>query len=180
MVPKILIDSGRKPFMTFWSYWDGLPKVDHLPLLKDYFDHAPPELQPGMLILDVTSPTTISVRLAGTAVVQAVGELTGLNEDKLYADDVRLQMIGRTWTAATHPCGYMHTRFYRNVDGYKMVSPGVGLPIRSSNPDVKTVMVFNDDAAIGDPIGLADGDAVVQTHGKVTWLDIGAGVPEDS
>lgn len=149
-----------------------------MPQAQDYFENAPTILQPGMLILDIHSPEEVSVSLAGTAAVQAVGELTGSQEDAVYSADVRAIMIGRSWTAVNHPCGYIHARFYRSVEGFKMVSPGMGLPIRTGNPHLKTLMVFNDVASIGDPVGMADTDGVAQTHGKVSWIDISAGVPD--
>ena len=178
MISHALKESDRKGFYEFWAYWEALPKDGLVPHLEDYFSNAPTSLQPGMLILDILSPEDVSVRLAGTAVVEAVGELTGTDAAAVYSPEARKIMIGRSWTAVNHPCGYIHTRVYRNVDGLKLVSPGMGLPIRTSNPDLKTVMVFNDEARIGDPIGLADDDGVVQTHGKVQWLDIGAGTPD--
>lgn len=178
MLPTALKDNNRPQFLAFWRYWNGLPKDELIPALQDYFDNAPPRLQPGLLILDILSPTEVSVRLAGTAVVDAVGELTGKQEDAVYSKDTLTRMIGRSWTAVSHPCGYIHTRFYRNKDGLKLVSPGMGLPIRTPDPDLKTVMVFNDEASIGDPVGMADADGVVQTFGKVSWIDIGAGVPD--
>jgi len=86
-----------------------------VPHAQDYFENAPTSLQPGMLILDIHSPEEVSVSLAETAAVQAVGELNGSQEDAVYSANVRAIMIGRSWTAVNHLCGYIHTRFYRSV-----------------------------------------------------------------
>lgn len=85
MTPQALKESDRKPFYGFWAYWKAFPKDGLVPHAQDYFENAPTSLQPGMPILDIHSPEEVSVRLAGTAAVQAVGELTGSQEDAVYS-----------------------------------------------------------------------------------------------
>lgn len=164
---------------AFWSYWDSLPKVDLVPRLRDYLDHAPPTLQPFVVIMDLTSPEHMKVRLTGTAMVDFAGEMTGTEAEILYRDQTRRVAMALAWTATTHPCGYVANRILRSRHGHLINSPGLVLPLRPGTPDTRSVIGFQ--VMPNRSTGLADDDQIeaVQSVSKQTWFDIGAGVPSD-
>lgn len=162
---------------AFWSYWDSLPKVDHVPHLRDYLDHVPPTVQPFVVIMDLTSPEHMNVRLTGTAMVEFAGEMTGTEAEILYRDQTRRAAMALAWAAATHPCGYVADRMLRSRHGHLLKSPGLVVPVRPGTPDTKTVIGFQYLPDRSE--GLADDDQIeaVQSVSKRCWFDIGAGTP---
>lgn len=162
---------------AFWAYWNGLPKVDLVPNLRDYLDNVPPTLQPYVVIMDLTSPDEMKVRLTGTAMVDFAGEMTGTEAEVLYRDKTRRIAMALAWTATTHPCSYVANRILRSRHGHLIKSPGLVVPVRPGTAGTNCVIGFQDMPRRTE--GLAEDDQIeaVQSVSKQTWIDIGAGTP---
>lgn len=162
---------------AFWTYWNGLPKDNFIPNLGDYLDNAPPALQPFVVIMDLTSPDDMRVRLTGTAMVDFAGEMTGTEAEVLYRDKTRRMAMAMAWTATTHPCGYIADRILRSKHGHLIRSPGLVLPVRPGTPGTNSVIGFQ--VMPNRSEGLAEDDQIeaVQSVTKQAWVDIGAGTP---
>lgn len=163
---------------AFWQYWNSLPKVNHVPHIKDYLDHAPPALQPYVVIMDLQSAEEMSVRLMGTALVEALGELTGSSADILYSGQTREMAIGKAWRAVHHPCGYIAQRKLLSKSKRLFNTNGLVFPIRTDTDGSKTIVSYND--LPNADAGFASDDQIetVQGYTDHNWFDVGAGVPD--
>ena len=163
---------------AFWAYWNSLPKTNHVPHLSAYLDSVPPDLQPNVVIMDLRSDDDMSIRLMGTTIAAAVGEMTCLSANTLYNEQSRASAIGHAWQATQHPCGYVAKRTLRSARGQLIVSGGVVLPVRTETPGSKSVVSYNEIPP--ESAGLVSDDQIeiVQEFSDYDWLDIGAGVPQ--
>ena len=163
--------------VAFWTYWNGLPKHNHVPHLSDYFDHVPPQLQPYVVMMDLYSADKMSMRLMGTAMTEYLGEMTGSSAESLYSGETRKIAIAKAWTALNHPCGYIASRTLRSANGALFISNGVVLPIRTESSDRLTVVSYAELPAVSYGVAREDQIEAVQSFAQHTWLDIGAGEP---
>lgn len=175
--PTDIAELGRA-CEAFWQYWNNLSKVNQVPHIKDYFDHAPPALQPYVVMMDLQSAEEMSVRLMGTAIAEALGELTGSSADILYSGQTREIAIGKAWRAVHHPCGYIAKRKLRSKNNRLFNTTGLVLPIHTDTAGCKTIVSYND--LPNSDAGFASDDQIetVQDFSDHQWLDIGAGTPE--
>lgn len=171
------IDSCGPGFLRFWSGWLALPKKGHVPLIKSYLDNVDPRLQPGVVIMDFVPPAQMEVRLAGTGIVDVFGEITRATQDDIYQSSIKEQAYTQGVKAASHPCGYTIKRTFKDAIGRQASAFALILPLETTS-DRKTVVSYNGFPTFGDD---AFDDEVIQAiigFSELTWLDIGAGVPE--
>ncbi len=171
------IEAMGLDFVSFWEFWNGLPKQDLIPHLRDYLDQVPPHLQPNVVIMDVYSDKDMQVRLTGTAVVEFAGEMTGSHAESLYSGETRRVALAMVWKAVNHPCGYGVTRVLRNNLGRLVDSGSLVLPLETESSDCKTVVGYNE---LPEKItGIASKKQIeaVQEVKSRQWIDIGAGIP---
>lgn len=182
MTPKLSIPSAvtrlGPDFEAFWTYWSALPMTDSVPDLGDYLDHAPPSLQPNVILTDVSSPEVMTIRLTGTALADLVGEMTGSHAERIYQGEARRKAIEVAWQAANHPCGYTVRRKVRSRSGRLFISNGLVLPLRTKTPGSKTLAGYNELPLADSGIAQEGQIQQVQEFGETTWIDIGAGVPD--
>ncbi|MEQ8508598.1 MAG: PAS domain-containing protein [Rhodospirillaceae bacterium] len=185
-VPRIA--AYGENFRAMWTYWHNLPKQNLMPHLSDYLDNVPPDLQPKVVLLDLTDPaegaafpSDITVRLAGTMVTAFTGEITGTNAERLYQGKARSMAIRAAWVAASQPCGYLVSREVRSRFGLVFQSRALILPLRTNTVGSKTILSFNERPPIkvNDVPRAAKSDQVeaVLDYPMPHWLDIGAGTP---
>ena len=174
-----LPDDTAPCISAFYSYWLSLPKVKLIPTLSDYFDHAPPTLQPFVGICDVYSPTQIVMRLLGTGLVEASGsDPTGGPLDEFYAEKLRQQMGLMAYTSATHPVGYLCVRTIRLRGGNLIHCPSICLPISNSASPVPGIITYARVAGSATTFANQNTMEMVQDLRMTTWIDVGAGVPD--
>lgn len=164
----------------FWDYWDNLPKDGLVPHLGNYLDNVPPNIQPYVVIMDLSAPDQMRVRLTGTAMVDFAGEMTGTEAEILYRDETRRKAMALAWTATHHPCGYLADRILRSKNGHLINSPGLVLPIRPGTPNTWSVIGFQVMPDRSEGVAEDDQIEAVQSVSKQTWVDLGAGVPHES
>jgi len=176
MSQRDFIASLGHSFLNFWDYWSSLPRVGLVPLLRDYLDNVDPALQPNVIIMDLMSPSDINIRLAGTAVVASVGEITNSNADEIYERAVKSRALEQAWAAANHPCGYTVLRTYRTLSGLRDTGRAFLLPVETTS-DRKSVVIYN---GIPDFDEATFEEKLIQTvidYYDLDWIDIGAGTP---
>lgn len=176
-VPEAITELGPD-FVAFWHYWSGLPVKESIPHLSDYLDNAPPALQPNVVLMDVSSPTDMSIRLTGTALAEMVGEMTGSHAERIYQGEARQKAIATAWRAVNHPCGYTVLRRVRSKSGRMFISSGIVLPLSTNTAGSKTLAGYNQLPTAESGIAQEGQIQAVQEFGETTWLDIGAGIPD--
>lgn len=164
-------------FLEFMELWSSLLKTVYIPRLSDYLDNVVPRLQPNVVVMDLSSPTQMRIRLAGTAVVDTVGEITNSDADDLYLPAVKSDALGQAWIAANHPCGYTVERVFRTTTGMSDSGSALLLPIKTT-PDMKSVVIYNEVPAFGNAKLADDAVQTVIAYNDLKWIDIGAGTPD--
>lgn len=133
----------------FYEYCLSLPKTDLMPILSDYFDHAPPKLQPFVGIVDVISPIESRVRYYGTGLSKITGaDPTGGAVNALFADHLKTLSASTLWQAITHPVGYLCIRDTRTRSGITIHSPSICLPMKNPTQATKLVVNFSQMPAV--------------------------------
>lgn len=178
MDQRDLIAALGKDFLQFWDYWYSLPKIDCVPSIAEYLDTAPAHIQPNVSMMDTLSATEMRVRLMGTEVVQVTGEFTGSDGAELYDESILEQAANTVWKAATFPCGYIVSRVLNTKSGLQIDMNGLVLPLSTKTLGCKTVVAFNGMSKSTKATVLDKGFQTVHAFGAVTWIDIGAGVPD--
>lgn len=164
--------------VKFYSYWISLPKSGRLPRLSDYFDNAPPDLQPFVGISDVYSQTKQKLRLIGTGLVRLAGnDPTGADLGVLYAQTVRERAYELAWEVVNRPIGYLGIRDVRTTFGRIIHGPSICLPLDNPTSPATAVITYTHveraDASASDD----DPMELVQDIQLTHWIDLGAGVP---
>jgi hypothetical protein len=162
----------------FWQYWRRLPKIDLVPHLRDYLDNVPPKLQPSVALIDVSGPDTFTLRLAGTAIIEAIGgEPAEPNTLPVYNSELRKAAAATAWVAANKPCGYAAKRYIRSKAGRLSLVHGIALPLRTDRPNCKTLVNFSSLARTASGMDTPDQMESMQALQPVRWIDIGNGIP---
>lgn len=176
MDQREFIEGLGHQYLDFWNFWSSLPRRAFVPQLRDYLDSVEPELQPNVVIMDLMSPTDINIRLAGTAVVDTVGEITNSDADQLYVQAVKTRALQQAWAAANHPCGYTVLRTYKTISGMRDIGRALLLPIETTS-DRKSVVIYNGIPTFGNAKLKGDSVQTVIDYQELEWIDIGAGTP---
>lgn len=170
------IDRCGPGFLRFWDNWSALPKTGHLPQLKDYLDNADPRLQPAVVIMDYFPAGHMEVRLAGTGIVDVMGEITRATEKDIYQPSIQEQAFKQGWKALNHPCGFTLKRTFRDAAGRQASAYALVLPVEAAS-DRKTVITYNGFPKFGAE---TFNDEIIQAiieFSDLTWINIGAGIP---
>jgi hypothetical protein len=179
MTPKPTF-SPRVPadVVQFFERWAGLPKQALVPKLSDYLDAAPIKLQPNVTIVDVHSPTEMTVRLFGTGLEEATG-LNPTSQDLmlLFGEPIRAQAKWLVWTVVTHPVGYVCIRRVRTSAGLIVSCPAICLPIGVEAKDRQCFITYANVSAASQELAPEESLELVQEVEFLHWIDLGAGVP---
>lgn len=170
------IASCGSGFLRFWDHWTALPKTNLVPVLEGYLDNVEPKVQPGVVMMDFMPNGTMKVRLAGTGIVDVIGEITHATADDIYHESVKGVAFTQGWKALSHPCGFTVNRTFKDVTGRKGSANALVLPIETT-PDRKTAVSYNGIPTFG--ANQADNEVIQAIIGfkDLRWIDIGAGVP---
>jgi len=174
-----ILDEFDPEIARFWDYWNGLPKTGLVPRLSDYLDGVPPQLQPSVALIDVFGPDEFKLRLAGTAIVDAIGgEPTEADTPSVYNAELRKAAAALAWEAVNKPCGYAAKRTIRSRAGRMSLVHGIALPLITERVNAKTLVNFSSLARSVAELDAKDQMESMQGLRPVRWIDIGAGVPE--
>lgn len=138
------------------------------------------KLMPFLTILDVRSREEVIIRLAGTAIFDALGEeLTGRNYLDLTTPDVRPIRSARLWLQTRHPCGAVMRNVHNAGTDAEVHLEILSLPIRPLREEEPIQLL-----SVVGPLGsenLTTDEAHIQVariaH-EFHYVGIGAGVPD--
>lgn len=172
MRDRLHTDGARR----FFDYWDGLPKDGFIPDRASFNPAAIPELMRAVTMLEIWSRDRIDIRLAGTAVCDAMGfDPTGRNGVDLVATEAREDYLRLIEAQTGHPCGRRNVLRTRHSGGLVTRSEAITLPM--SHKLSGHAMILSFFAAI-ESVGFEAGGYRILAHEDTRWVDIGAGTPD--
>lgn len=159
----------------FFDYWDGLPKDGFVPDRASFNPAAIPELMRAVTILEIWARDRIEIRLAGTAVCDAMGfDPTGRNALDLVAPEARETYLRLIEAQTELPCGRCNVLRTRHAGGLVTRSEAITLPMSHARSDHSMILSFF--AAI-ESAGFEAGRYRILAHEDTRWIDIGSGTP---
>lgn len=176
-----LLDEITSPeCRAFAEAWQGWRGTDLVPRRSAVRIEEISKLLPYVSIVEMISEEVATIRLAGTALCQAMGvELTGLNYFELTDPETRALRVDRTRRIVAQPCGshYLHPLAYQS--GRTIPTEGLSLPVRPDDPSAP-LQFFAIWAALEDMRleGAAAEPRKVPIADCFQFVDIGAGVPD--
>jgi hypothetical protein len=164
--------------VDFFRSWDALPKHGLIPRLSDYFDAAPIELQPNVTIVDVHSPTRLTVRLFGTG-LEDVSGIYPTDQDlmMLFAKPIQERAKRLVWVVVSHPVGYVCVRRCQTTQGLVYDVPAICLPIAAAGPGPYCFITYASVMDASQTMMLEENLAMVQDVKFRQWIDLGNGMP---
>jgi hypothetical protein len=160
----------------FFSYWDGLPKTDLVPDRQSFNPARIGDLMRAVTILEIWSRARIDMRLAGTAVCEAMGfDPTGLNMLELQAPEGRETYLRLIETQCGQPCGRRNMLRARHADGTIVLAEVVSLPMRHARSGHDMILSY---FCSVETVGFGEHSYQIIDRHDTHWIDIGAGVPD--
>jgi hypothetical protein len=170
-------NTALKPLCEFWDEVRG----DRL--LPDASDIDPAQIAyilKDIAILDVIDEMTIRYRLAGTAIAERMGDdPTGKNLIEMTAPDMRPLVSQVMQHIIAQPVGALAT--YENVyqSGKRAIVESLYLPLKkTAGLSERIVSVHSQEKTITYEEEQAQSTVAAKIL-KITWIDIGAGIPEE-
>ncbi len=163
---------------TFLEHWRTLPREEgaHMPHVRTFLDIVEPALQPHVALVDIHARDDWTLRLYGTAPVNAFGrDLSGINPLEIYAPDIRPLMMDSIGAVISHPCGWKSMREITTTTGLTNPGSGVTLPLATDPEQAPCIVNF---VIMAEPVAHKDRVGIVDSIMSWEWMDIGAGVPE--
>jgi hypothetical protein len=161
----------------FRSYWQSRIVSGLVPTLPDFLDQFEPTVAPWTMITDI-EPNTMPIRFFGTGMVSLIGtDMSGQDYDAVLPAQARGERFARAHSAVTHPCG-LHTAIQVATKGgltYELHAIALPLLRRAGG---RCLAKFTCPVR-SDHLTHAEGSRVLSLE-RVSWLDIGAGVPSDN
>lgn len=171
--PPILLTHGAR---RFFDYWDSLPRVGLVPDRSAFNPAKIADLMRAVTILEIRSPAEIEIRLAGTAVCEAMGfEATGRNGLDLVAPDARPGYLKLIAAQVDQPCGRWNVLRVRQAGGAIMRSEAITLPMLHAQSGHHMILSY---FGTIETVGYEEGSYQILAYEDTRWIDIGAGVPD--
>ena len=166
-----------RAFAEAWQAWRGTELVPRRATVN--IEDISTLLQ-LVSVIEVSSPETATIRLAGTALCEAMGfELKGLNYFDFTSPEERGPGIARTHELLAQPCGSHYILPITYMSGRTIPSEIVAFPVWPDDPAAPP-QIF----AVTMPLEemRLDGPAVASNQLLLgqgfQFVDIGAGVPD--
>ena len=176
-----LLDEITSPecraFAEAWQRWRGVELVPRRAAVRI---EEISKLLPLVSLVELISPDLARVRLAGTALCEAMGvELSGLNYFEMTEPEDRALRVARTMPLSEHPCAshYMHPLAYQS--GRTIPTEGLSLPVlpddSSAPPQFFAIWCALEDMHLEGTT--VEPNKVPMAEG-FQFVDIGAGIPD--
>jgi hypothetical protein len=157
----------------FMSHWTSIPRVGLVPHLSDYLDRPNVNLQPWTIIADMAADK-MPIRLFGTGIAEVMGrDFTGLDYLLAIEEKSRRHVLERDRQCTTQPCGLSLELTATTANGRSFDYNVMALPVRRAGNALSLIHITSMEHARD----WRELPAAVMTCEKVTWIDIGAGVP---
>jgi hypothetical protein len=158
----------------FVAWWQSLPREDGVPTLAAALDKAEPTFAPWTCIIDMAIEEVLKIRLFGTGLVQAFGEITGHNYLDYMPNDLRGPIKQSNRVILDTPCGRLTRASAITNSGREVVLGMVSLPVAHKGVLTQIAKYVR----IIDTLDYREGLSKVYRVQHQSWLDIGAGLPQ--
>lgn len=159
----------------FFSYWDQLPKHDHLPDRKDFDPVHVAKHMAMVSIMEIRGPRDAHIRLAGTGVRDILGiDMTGQNYFDYLPDELATINEAAYGHLLGRPCGRHGVNRVRTGMGTIIRLELLTLPIRNGTAP-KQLIIYN---SVLEQLGFDEGEPKLLEIEGYKWIDLGAGVPD--
>lgn len=172
------IDFASDESRRFADYWNSLPRQGQVPVRGDFDPTAIKDLLPGIALFEVRSPDAVIVRLAGTKMVETLGqEVTGRNYLDLWSVAARPE-VGKVLAAMVEqPCGLIVTMSNRTESGSEIRNVSVGFPLWNRTGELNLLVFQANNFEIPDLHDASSDQIVEMSIIRRAFIDIGAGRP---
>lgn len=163
---------------AFLAYWKGLRQPGELIVTSsDFIDNPHPQFSPNVLILDVYDDDVV-VRLIATAIVERWGvDLTGKSMFSAHLPMKREDTLFNFHHIIDHPCGLLSVNNTKTSVGRAVVSETLALPLGVVAGRPKRLLTYS---RLMNPLDQGEKSKEVADYTHQAWMDIGAGVPNDT
>jgi hypothetical protein len=178
--------ASEQMFADFEAYWRSMQEKHavagvggYVPARKLFNPMAISKLLPNVFMLERSDPKTITVRLTGSGLDQALERpLVNKNLMDIYRGDELDFFLELYGDVVEKPCGAAIKRHVVLSNGVRYDVKSVTLPLASKEGDVRYLLgMVGGQIAHLDPLG--ENTILAGTHiSDCFYLDIGAGVPE--
>ena len=162
-----------------FTYWQGLPRRDFVPLRRDFDPMAIAAILPLITLLERVIDDNWRFRLVGTAVEQRWGgRYTGLNYLELdFVSAKAAAAMRREFVVMTEqPCGSWSRRRVEFRSGRRTSIQTLRLPLRANDGNAAQIISCSEEfGAQTEPA--TDGPHEIINITEQQFLDIGAGAP---
>jgi len=163
---------------AFLTYWQSLRQLDELLVAsEDFLDNPHRQFSPNVIILDVYDDDVI-VRLVATAIVERWGvDLTGKSMFSARLPMKRNDTLFNYHSLIDHPCGLLSVNNTKTSVGRAVVSETLSVPLSVTAGRPKRLVTYS---RLMTPMDEGEKSKEVADYAHQTWVDIGAGVPDDA
>jgi hypothetical protein len=131
------------------------------------------------------SPDDFVMRFYGTALAELSGtDWTGASARESERRGMPIQTGGRGWIAVNHPCGYLSTRAFMRRE--RPLEPEMtfelttlAVPLARPGHKAQCMLNYSSLPRIAEAPAIIAARDVGQAITPLSWIDIGAGVPQD-
>lgn len=173
-----MTNQHRADHQTFLTHWKSLRQPGELVVSSaDFLDNPHALLAPNVLILDVHDDDVI-VRLIATAIVERWGvDLTGKSMFTAHMPMKREDTLFNFNSVIDKPCGLLSVNNTRTSGGRAVVSETLSLPLSVLPGRPKRLINYS---RLIDPMEEDERSEEVAAYEHQEWIDIGAGVPDET
>lgn len=174
-----MIDRDSRKFL---EWWDSARQGRSMPRRRDLPLEQIGGLLPRLAVSSAISPTAMILRLTGTLIDQHAGRSTkGVNILDITPEESRDLRGQRLWRIATRPCGGVMTFEYGVTPEDLAPLTAITLPVQAdaAGEPVQLFTLFSsEESTIWYRPNLELATAILMP-GKFSYVDTGAGIPED-
>ena len=164
--------------IVFAEYWASLPKIDLIPKRQDFEPKMQISILPTFAIHELEAPDQITIRLAGTTVVERYGEeITSKNYLRVVEESRRQAASRAIFAVCEKPCGMLVRLATKTKSGLVRMNESLALPMRN-NDGIANLVYYQSNSEPMGPIYDAQEDQLnlIEVNDR-KFIDIGAGVP---
>ena len=166
-------------FSALFNYWQSCRKETALPLAEKFDLLALTQWLPDIWLLDVKSPTDITARFAGTAIVERLGtDITRKSIFSLQSDETRARTQAIYLAVVNHPCGAISRYSNHYSTGRSGIIRSLFLPMTNAsgkNERIVCMSIREDDTEYATPVEQTISATDIS---QLEWIDIGFKVPQ--
>lgn len=169
----------RTPQVAEWSaYWHGLPRDGLLPARSALDPADIKHLLPDMMVFDLSDPSVVRFRLAGTAIAARYGfDPTGRDFLQMLDAETREQSRQAMVAAVGHPFGILSRLRSRHGSGLQADIESLALPMSTGPGKAAHLITVSVRTEPNARLDLQRDSIHLVESVSSTFVDLGAGLP---